>query len=463
MRVGWLAVLVVVLFSSACVVAVHDPAYIPPPRPAPVPEPVTVDEPDEGLFYDDLAPYGRWVSMEPYGWVWSPRPVTPGWRPYTLGRWILTDEGWYWDSEEPWAWATYHYGRWAHHPAYGWVWIPGRDWAPSWVAWRHGDGWIGWAPLPPHAVWRAGIGLDLGGDLDLVIEARWWGFVPEPYVLEPRAYLRFAPPDRNHSLCKATRNATRYGYEKNRVVVHGVDRAALERSHGRPLTPARIVDDHDKNAPRGRAVGHEVHAYRPKIQKAPPSRVPRERDDEDDIARPLPAPAPERRATQRPPQGPDKATMTPEPRPVPRQAPTAPPEHRAKQARPLEGGPPAPPAAPPEHRAQQAPPARKVSASEVELAPPVTAPPPEQRAKQGSPRPASPPPPERAAVRPPNAPPAPSTAQEQAAEANAPTATGKPKVAPKGKNKDTDKDKEKGKDEGEADPPAPPPPSSQGN
>lgn len=113
-------------------------------------------------FHDDLSPWGDWLRVEPWGWVWTPWDVEPGWRPYTDGRWVWTDLGWTWVSELPWGWAPFHYGRWTYHPYYGWLWVPGTDWAPAWVAWRQGHGWIGWAPLPPDIRWRFGIGLDLG-------------------------------------------------------------------------------------------------------------------------------------------------------------------------------------------------------------------------------------------------------------------------------------------------------------
>ena len=47
--------------------------------------------------------------------------------------------------------STFHYGRWTLNPRYGWVWVPGYNWGPSWVCWRHSDGYLGWAPLPPEA------------------------------------------------------------------------------------------------------------------------------------------------------------------------------------------------------------------------------------------------------------------------------------------------------------------------
>lgn len=102
------------------------------------------------VFHDELAPHGRWIRHPAHGYVWTPRDVRPGWRPYTEGRWIHTvRHGWYWQSSEPFGWATYHYGRWGYQRAYGWYWVPGTQWAPAWVVWRVGDDSIGWAPIAP--------------------------------------------------------------------------------------------------------------------------------------------------------------------------------------------------------------------------------------------------------------------------------------------------------------------------
>ena len=92
---------------------------------------------DFGLFYDSLSPYGSWFETADYGYVWQPVVVRDStWRPYTRGRWACTDRGWIWISDEPFGWACYHYGRWALCRGYGWVWVPGTEWAPSWVCWR---------------------------------------------------------------------------------------------------------------------------------------------------------------------------------------------------------------------------------------------------------------------------------------------------------------------------------------
>ena len=120
-----------------------------------------IPQPDDGLdastFDETLSPYGQWVDTGAGpndGRAWRPDPDVVGedFQPYaTGGRWVYSDWGWTWESDYPWGWAPFHYGRWALTPSWGWVWYPGTVWAPAWVDWRFGGGYIGWAPLPPWA------------------------------------------------------------------------------------------------------------------------------------------------------------------------------------------------------------------------------------------------------------------------------------------------------------------------
>jgi Family of unknown function (DUF6600) len=138
-------------------------------------------------FRSALEPYGRWVSHGRYREVWVPEHRPRGWRPYTQGHWIYTDEwGWYWISERDendFGWVTYHYGRWVWDRDLGWVWIPGQEWAPAWVDWRRGNNYIGWAPLPPD---------------DVVVEYRedpqYWIFVRPRDVVAPSLSIVILPP-----------------------------------------------------------------------------------------------------------------------------------------------------------------------------------------------------------------------------------------------------------------------------
>ena len=106
---------------------------------------------DYSIFYDRLAPQGRWFDVTGYGYCFQPRDARVAtWRPYVDGCWSWTSLGWSWQSNEPFGWATYHYGRWIHLTQYGWLWVPGSEWAPAWVAWRQSRDHVGWAPLPPE-------------------------------------------------------------------------------------------------------------------------------------------------------------------------------------------------------------------------------------------------------------------------------------------------------------------------
>jgi hypothetical protein len=107
-------------------------------------------------FRTALEPYGRWYRHDRWGEIWVPADRDRSWRPYTVGHWVYTDDwGWYWaaaDEEADWGWIVYHYGRWVLLDDLGWAWVPGSEWSPAWVSWRHGDDYFGWAPLPPDRV-----------------------------------------------------------------------------------------------------------------------------------------------------------------------------------------------------------------------------------------------------------------------------------------------------------------------
>ena len=136
------------------------PAEAPPPSydpqqayqvEAPPPPPAGTEVASEAVFYERLSPYGYWTFVAPYGRVWVPS-VGYGWRPYYYGQWVLTDWGWTFVSDDPWGWAAYHYGRWNFGVGLGWYWVPGRVWAPAWVSWSYGAGYVTWCPLAPPGV-----------------------------------------------------------------------------------------------------------------------------------------------------------------------------------------------------------------------------------------------------------------------------------------------------------------------
>ena len=223
------------------------------------------DVEDVSVFYEPLAPYGTWTTVEEHGRVWVPRGVPHGWRPYTDGRWVYTDVGWTWVSDWEWGWAPFHYGRWSHSHHHGWYWVPGTVWGPAWVTWRHTPGWVGWAPLPPRVGFHVGIGLG-AAHIDVDIAPHWFSFVEDRHILAPRVHTYFAPPTRNVHLVHVTQNVTNYVVINNRVVNRSVEVDHIERVTRRPVVRHRIVEvDSPERArgPRVRDREHEVVLVRP--------------------------------------------------------------------------------------------------------------------------------------------------------------------------------------------------------
>lgn len=231
---------------------------------------------DVGVFYDELAPYGSWFSLDNYGWVWTPYGVSVGWRPYTNGYWVYTDYGWTWVSNYRWGWAPFHYGRWIFHSRHGWVWRPGNVWGPAWVVWRHSPGWIGWAPMPPEIEWRVGVGLRAEwGEIDRIVEPHWYSFVDERHFTAHDLDRRMELPARNVTLLRGTENMTNYTWAENRVVNRGISVERVEQAVGRPLERRRVADTGSPG--RGSEVrGNEVILYRPRIERENTTRAPRQ-------------------------------------------------------------------------------------------------------------------------------------------------------------------------------------------
>ena len=76
--------------------------------------------------YDDLSPYGSWVAVPTYGYVWRPYNVAFGWDPFAYGAWVYYPGfGYVWNSAYPWGWTPYRYGSWIFINNRGWCWRGG--------------------------------------------------------------------------------------------------------------------------------------------------------------------------------------------------------------------------------------------------------------------------------------------------------------------------------------------------
>ena len=164
----------------------------------------------------DLDHYGRWRVVPEYGPVWVPDAVSPGWAPYSTGRWVWDPYyQWTWIDDAPWGWAPFHYGRWVYLGGY-WAWAPGpvvrhAVYAPALVAFfgvsphvsvgigigGSGVGWVALSWGEPLTPWWGRPGF---------IGRPWWGGWHGPRVV-------------NNVVIKQTKvvNVTNITYHNTRV------------------------------------------------------------------------------------------------------------------------------------------------------------------------------------------------------------------------------------------------------
>jgi hypothetical protein len=235
-----------------------------PPDTAPPDADVTIN-----YFDSALAPYGTWVDIEGYGRCWQPTAVVydNAWTPYCdRGHWVYTDYGWYWDSDYSWG-ATFHYGRWFHHDRFGWCWYPDTVWAPSWVAWRSGGDYCGWAPLPPFAVYHPGVGFFYRG---VFVDANFeFGLAPESFVFlsaghfcdrHPRSFA--VGRDRVHEVFHQTSIVNHFDVAGKTVMNRGFGADRIAAATHRPIEPMHVsaLPNAGRQGWRGEGFERTLHA-----------------------------------------------------------------------------------------------------------------------------------------------------------------------------------------------------------
>lgn len=192
-------------------------------------------------FYNKLEPYGDWIETGDYGYVFHPREAASlRWRPYTDGRWVYTDAGWTWISEEPFGWATYHYGRWTRLRGIGWVWVPGNQWAPAWVSWRKSSDYVGWAPLPPEARFDQRTGIRNWSDNYYDVGPDQYCFVASREFGAPRVQQMLLPSERNVTIINQTTNVTNITYKNTTIINEGPNYDELRAISREPVQRYRL-------------------------------------------------------------------------------------------------------------------------------------------------------------------------------------------------------------------------------
>jgi hypothetical protein len=256
--------------------SVQETVVEPPAVAAPPPAAVNIS-----FFYEALAPYGNWIQVDGAQY-WQPAAVEldPDWQPYCQrGHWVNSDCGWAWYSDYSWGWAPFHYGRWWHHERHGWIWAPDTVCGPAWVNWREHAGVIGWAPLPPGAVYLPGVGFTFHGrqvavGFEFGLQAQQYTFVDVRYFCEPGLAQRMLPRTQvAHYYANTTIIQNNYTYINNVIVNRGPSVTLIAEVTHREIPRVRIVDqDLRPGQPiRGNVVNAgQLALYRPRVAPIAP-------------------------------------------------------------------------------------------------------------------------------------------------------------------------------------------------
>jgi len=211
------------------------------------------------VFYNELNPYGRWVSHPLHGRIWYPS-VHADFTPYgTDGYWAYTDAGWTWISDFSWGWAPFHYGRWSFDVSLGWGWIPDTEWGPGWVVWRRAQGFYGWAPIGP------GIGIDFAYSSGYNIPGNYWHFIRDQDFGRRDIHHYYIGPENIQGVFHASAPIHNF---HNDAIIHskynkGPVRNEVERVAGRPLGDIYI---RESMKPIQSLENNRLDLYRPHFQ-----------------------------------------------------------------------------------------------------------------------------------------------------------------------------------------------------
>jgi len=283
----------------------------------------------EADFYAPLAPQGEWIATGPYGRCWHPAGVAVGWQPYCDGHWEWTDCGWYWTSDEPWAWACYHYGSWVYDPVHFWLWVPGVEWAPAWVTWRVGGGYVGWAPLPPHRVSFA-----VPAPSFVFVQSARFHEQMRPATVIVNITTIMTRTTVINNITRETRTVGR-GAPQKVVINNGPGVEMIQKATGRQIKPVPIQEAARRTVAPS-SLSHEPREFknqeRPSSASEPSRPVPDQKVNPPEKERPPAAPTtpPDTGDRKQPPAKPDLAPE-PERRPSPSNPPGKP-SKRPKEA-----------------------------------------------------------------------------------------------------------------------------------
>jgi hypothetical protein len=129
---------------------------------------------------------------------------------------------------------------------------------------------VGWAPLPPSAAWRPGVGLGRFDERE--VNERSYVFVQQRNLTAVNLNQHIEPDSRNVTILRGTQSATSYTTEGGRIVNRGIPVERFEKETGQVVPRHTLADS--GSAGGSRVSGNQVEMYRPKLSDATPKNPP---------------------------------------------------------------------------------------------------------------------------------------------------------------------------------------------
>jgi len=117
--------------------------------------------------------------------------------------------------------------------------MPDYEWGPSWVEWRYDDDYIGWAPLPPYARFRVGVGIHFS--ISWRSHYRHWHFVRYGHFCHSNVNYYFIDNSNTNYIFNRTKYRTNYYYNNDRIINGGIGRDFIERRSGTKIRTRDLV------------------------------------------------------------------------------------------------------------------------------------------------------------------------------------------------------------------------------
>lgn len=239
-------------------------------------------------FYDALSPIGEWIQLtkeeideelkdgegqsfaslsndDEFVFVWRPSLTDASWKPYANGKWIYTDRGWLWASNDSHGFITHHYGRWFNSPKRGWIWMPGRVWSPAWVKWKLCENYVGWVPVNPNAKWRENNGVELMTD-NYKHKETDWSFVGKENLVDENVNTKVVPQNMNKELLGSSGEVSGIRKVTDGVMNDGPDAKDISKRSGKEIMKMRIKNIREKK--KHDLTANDVVVFREKFKKA---------------------------------------------------------------------------------------------------------------------------------------------------------------------------------------------------